>query len=123
MADTAEYFDRLDRWQGPGNTEFRINLARAYTERSVVRLEGVSTHGIEHVQSGKDASKVQESFDRRMDLMGALVVLDGEKLQVSLSASLSSRMRHRNQRRDPGSLLAACDPPIGSENRSRTRVC
>ena len=75
---TAEYFDRLDRWQGPGNAEFRRNLLRAYQERSVVRLVVASTHEVEHVQSGKDASKVKKTFDPRMEFIGELVLLDGE---------------------------------------------
>lgn len=77
-AGVAEYFDRLDRWRGPGNAEFRSNLGRAYKERSIVRLVVANTHEVEHVQSGKDASKVKKSFDPRMDLIGELVLLDGE---------------------------------------------
>ncbi|MGJ7918410.1 hypothetical protein ACI48D_23440 [Massilia sp. LXY-6] len=37
-----------------------------------------STHEIEYVESGKDASKVKKSFDPRMDLIGELVLLEGE---------------------------------------------
>ena len=75
---TAEYFDMLDRWDRPGNTEVRWNLARAYRESSVVRLVVASTKDTEHIQSGKDASKVKKSFDPRMELVGKLVMLDGE---------------------------------------------
>lgn len=74
----AEYFDRLDRWRGPGNAEFRNNLARAYQQRSVVRLVVANTLDVDHVQSGKDASKVKKSFDPRMDLIGELILLEGE---------------------------------------------
>ncbi|MGO4478704.1 hypothetical protein AB4Z32_20855 [Massilia sp. 2TAF26] len=77
-AGVAEYFDRLDRWRGPGNAEFRNNLTRAYEARSVVRLVVASTHEVDYVQSGKDASTVKKSFDPRTDLIGELILLDGE---------------------------------------------
>jgi hypothetical protein len=76
---TAEYSDRLDRWRGPGNAEFRQNLTRAFQERSPIRLVVASTRNVEHVQSGQDASKVKKSFNPRIDLAGELVLLEGEE--------------------------------------------
>lgn len=78
---TAEYRDRLDRWSGPGNSEFRRNVALAFREHRVVRLVVASTQATEYVQSGQDASKVRKSFTPRPDLVGEVVALsDGDCL-------------------------------------------
>lgn len=87
-AGTAEYFDKLDRWGGLGNAEFRRNLSRAFQEHSAVRLVVASTREIEYVQSGKDASKVKKSFDPRLDLIGELVLLDGEDYRFRFRKTL-----------------------------------
>jgi hypothetical protein len=76
---TVEYADRLDRWGGPGNSEFRSNLTRAVALGSDVRLVVASTREIEYVQAGKDASKVKKTFDPRMDLVGKLVELQDDR--------------------------------------------
>jgi hypothetical protein len=75
---TVEYSDRLDRWSGPGNSEFRRNIAQAFAQRSPVRLVVAKTHGIDHVQSGRDASKVKKNFNPRTDLIGEVCTLCGD---------------------------------------------
>jgi hypothetical protein len=59
---TVEYADRLDRWSGAGNAEFRRNIAQAFAQRSPVRLIVASTHETDHVQAGRDASKVKKNL-------------------------------------------------------------
>lgn len=76
---TAEYSDSLSRWNGPGNNEFRRNIERAFSERSRVRLVVASTIETEHVQAGRDASKVKKDFDPKEDVIGEVVELTGEK--------------------------------------------
>lgn len=82
-AGTAEFADRLDRWRGPGNAEFRRNLALATERQSAVRVVIASTNDVAHVESGDDASKVKKSFDPKIDWIGRLVSLDGESYRFS----------------------------------------
>lgn len=76
---TAEYADSLSRWNGLGNNEFRRNIQRAFAECSKVRLVVASTLETEHVQAGRDASKVKKDFNPREDLIGEVVELAGDK--------------------------------------------
>lgn len=76
---SAEYADSLDRWEGPGNREFRENVARAFAEGRMVRLVVASTVETEHVQSGRDASKIKKDFDPKEDLVGEVAELNGDR--------------------------------------------
>jgi hypothetical protein len=76
---TLEFSDLLNRWSGPGNQEFRSNIARAFAEKSPVQLVIASTVNTDHIESGQDASKVKKDFHIREDLIGQVVELDGEK--------------------------------------------
>lgn len=75
---TAEYADSFDRWSGPGNAEFRNNVARAYTEGSEVRLVVVNTSETQYVRDGRDGSKIQKAFSPRQDLVGVVAEIDGD---------------------------------------------
>lgn len=75
---TVEYADSLDRWKGPGNAEFRRNIAEAFSKRSKVRLVVVSTLETEHVQSGSDASEVKKDFDAKTEFVGEVTDLKGD---------------------------------------------
>lgn len=74
----VEYVDFLGRWKGPGNAEFRRNIAEAFSKRSKVRLVVVSTLGSEHVQSGNDASEVKKDFDAKTEFVGEVTDLNGD---------------------------------------------
>jgi hypothetical protein len=76
---SLEFSDLLNRWSGPGNQEFRSNIARAFAEKSPVRLVIASTINTDHIESGEDASKVKKDFHIREDLVGKVTGLDGEK--------------------------------------------
>lgn len=77
-AGTAEYADSLARWRGPGNNEFRKNVARAFAERRQVRLVIASTSETSLVQNGGDASKIKKQFEAKVDFVGVVAALDGE---------------------------------------------
>lgn len=74
---SAEYVDSLDRWRGPGNLEFRENVAKAFAEGKEVRLVVASTLETEHVEAGRDAGKIKKDFDPRVDLVGKVAELNG----------------------------------------------
>jgi len=79
---SAEYFGSASRWSGPGNQEFRENLARAFREKARVRLVISSTEETGHVESGDDASKVKKAFHVREDLVGQVVEYDGNNYVI-----------------------------------------
>jgi hypothetical protein len=76
--NSAEYWGRTTRWEGPGKNEFKANLERAKTVESRVRLVIVSTKDIQRVEAGEDASKLKKEFDARSELVGEVVELDGD---------------------------------------------
>jgi len=70
--------DRFDRWSGPGNTEFRANVTRAFESGASVRLVLARTLEPDRVQCGEDGSKIPKTFAVRCDLIGRVAEVDGE---------------------------------------------
>jgi hypothetical protein len=87
---TVEYADSLARWKGPGNNEFRKNVAKAFAKRSRVRLVVASTIETSHVQAGEDASKIKKDFDPKVDLIGKVAELDGENYVFRFARGVGS---------------------------------
>jgi len=80
--DTLAFGDKLGRWSGPGNTEFRANLARAYESGAAIRLVLARTLEPDRVQRGEDGSKIPKTFSIREDLTGRITELDGENYVI-----------------------------------------
>lgn len=76
--NSAEYWGRTTRWEGPGKNEFKANLERAKAQGSRVRLVIVSTKEIARVEAGEDASKLKKEFDVRPELVGEVAELNGD---------------------------------------------
>jgi hypothetical protein len=76
-ANTVEYADRTERWSGPGKNEFQENVAKAFVERSPVRLIVVRTLYPERVQAGESANKIPKDFDAKTEQIGEVVEFDG----------------------------------------------
>jgi hypothetical protein len=79
LPGTMEFTGSLDRWSGPGNREFRRNVADAYSGGKKVRLVVVKTDDVASVESGADASKLKKEFFLREDLEGKVIELDAER--------------------------------------------
>lgn len=80
-----EFTGSANRWQGPGNSEFRENIAKAYETQSPVRLIVVNTINSDDrdvVESGVDASAVKKDFDVRDELVGKVTGWDGDRYAV-----------------------------------------
>lgn len=75
--DSLEFAASADRWTGPGNSEFRANIAKAYVDKSRLRLIIVHTDNVADVEAGKDASKIKKKFFIREELIGEVVEWDG----------------------------------------------
>ena len=73
---TAEYFGSADRWKGPGNTEFRKNIATAQRNKSRIRLIVSRTDNPSLVEAGGDASTTKNEFVVRDDLIGEVAEFD-----------------------------------------------
>lgn len=84
-----EFADSLDRWSGPGNREFRANVAKASAEQSDVRLVVVRTKESIRVQAGDDASKLEKEFFVRDDLVGRVIELRGDHYVVSFRKTVT----------------------------------
>jgi hypothetical protein len=65
-----------DRWSGLGNIEFRINIEKAYTLGSDIRLVISQTKEVASVEAGKDASKVKKEFFTKEDVVGKVTEWD-----------------------------------------------
>lgn len=79
---TLEFADSVSRWRGPGNDEFRANIAKAYQTQAPVHLVIVRTDAPERVEAGEDASKIKKEFVPREDLVGRVVEWDGERYAI-----------------------------------------
>ena len=77
LSGTAEYADTTARWNGPGKNEFRENVARAFADRSRVRLVVVSTVQTERIEAGEDASNIKKDFDVKDQFVGEVAEFDG----------------------------------------------
>lgn len=84
---TIEFADRLDRWRGPGNSEFRQNLRRALDERRIVRLVIVRTVEAERVQTGEDATRIPKDFDLRPEFRGEVIHLEADSYVIRFSSA------------------------------------
>ena len=74
--------DRVSRWSGPGNAEFRRALDKAKGKDQVIRLVMARSHDPAAVDSGQDASKIKKSFEPREDWFGKLILWDGENYEI-----------------------------------------
>lgn len=80
-----EFTGSVNRWQGPGNTEFRENIAKAYEAQSRVRLivvNAINRADLAVVESGVDASTVKKDFDVRDELVGKVTEWNGDRYAV-----------------------------------------
>lgn len=75
---TLEFQGSASRWKGPGNTEFRENVARAFETGANVRLVIVKTDEIARVEAGEDASQIKKHFHPKEEAVGKVIEWDGE---------------------------------------------
>lgn len=80
------FSDRFDRWSGPGNTEFRANVSRAFKTGAKVRLVLARALESDRVQSGEDASKIPKTYSVREDLVGRVSEIQGEAYVIEFRA-------------------------------------
>lgn len=91
IVGTLEFGDSASRWKGPGNSEFRENIAKAFELEATVHLVIVRTEEVARVEAGEDASKVKKLFSVREDLTGKIIEWDGEHYAFRFTKALATR--------------------------------
>ena len=87
------FADRVSRWPGPGEPEFRERIGRAYETGQVLRLVIARTDDEEAVEAGKDASKLKNTFVVKPQLFGRVTHWDGDNYEVEF-VEKEPRERH-----------------------------
>jgi len=70
---TLEFEGSANRWKGPGNKEFRENVAKAFESQADVCLVIVRTDEVERVEAGEDASKLKKDFFSKDEVVGKVI--------------------------------------------------
>lgn len=76
------YVDKVSRWSGHGNTEFRERIQKAYDTKQDVRVVIARTDDEEAVRRGEDASKLKNKFHVREKWLGKVTVWDGDNFEI-----------------------------------------
>ena len=81
------YRDRLSRWTGNslGNKLLRGHLEDAMNNNLPVRLVQATTSNVELVESGGDASQAKNTFGVREDLVGRVVLFNGDEFIIEFT--------------------------------------
>lgn len=74
-----EFEGSVNRWKGPGNNEFRTNIAKAFESQVNISLVIVRTDDVDGVESGADASKLKKDFYLKEEVVGKVIEWDGER--------------------------------------------
>lgn len=76
------YKDKVSRWSGAGNREFRNNIDNAYHNNLVVRLVIAKTNKPDVVNHGGDASKLKNTFSVKEDWVGKVTAWDSDNFEI-----------------------------------------
>ena len=86
-AGTLVFEGSVDRWKGPGNSEFRENIDKAFILGSEVRLVIVRTDEVAHIEAGEDASKVKKDFFLKEEVVGKVTEWDHKQYAITFHRS------------------------------------
>ncbi len=83
--NTIHYVDKVSRWTGPGNKEFRERIEKGYASGQTVRAVIARTNDESAVETGNYASKVKNTFSVKKDWFGKVVVWDGDSFEIEFT--------------------------------------
>ena len=86
-AGTLVFEGSVNRWKGPGNSEFRENMDKAFTLGAAVRLVIVRTEEVARVEAGEDASKVKKDFFLKEEVVGKVTEWDHDRYAITFIKS------------------------------------
>lgn len=76
------YVDKVSRWSGHGNIEFREYLVNAYESEQVIKVVIGRTDDEEAVANGVDAHTLNNTFHVRDDWIGKVTLWDGDNFEI-----------------------------------------
>jgi len=82
---TLVFEGSVNRWKGPGNSEFRDNIDKAFTSSATVRLVIVRTEEIALVEAGEDASTVKKDFFPKEEVEGKVSEWDHDSYAITFT--------------------------------------
>jgi hypothetical protein len=82
----TKYVDKVTRWSGHGNTEFRERIEKAYNTNQPARAVIARTDDEEAIRRGEDASKLKNRFHIREDWIGKVILWDGDNFEIEFCA-------------------------------------
>ena len=77
-----KYVDKVSRWSGAGNNEFRERIDKAFKTDQAVRAVIARTDNEEGVKNGEDASKFKNTFSIKKDWVGKVILWDGDDFEI-----------------------------------------
>jgi hypothetical protein len=78
-----KYVDRVSRWEGHGNAEFRIRIEKASITNQVVRAVIAKTDNRAAVDRGEDAGQLNNTYHVREDWSGTVTLWDGDNFEIN----------------------------------------
>ena len=72
------YKDKVSRWSGLGNQEFRKNIEIAYLKNLKVRPIITLSKNFEEILKGADGSQFKNTFNAKLNWVGIVKLWDGE---------------------------------------------
>ena len=80
--NTIKYVDKVSRWSGHGNSEFRQRIEKAYRQEQKIRAVIARTEDEAAVDRGEDASKLINTYHTRTDWVGQVSLWDGDNFEI-----------------------------------------
>jgi uncharacterized membrane protein len=77
-----KYVDKVSRWSGNGNNEFRDNFDQASKGNVVVRAIIAKTSSPDAIARGEDASKHNNTFTPKIDWVGSITKWDSDNFEI-----------------------------------------
>ena len=76
------YKDKVSRWSGLGNQEFRKNIEIAYLKNLKVRPIITLSKNFEEILKGTDGSQFKNTFNAKLNWVGIVKLWDGENFII-----------------------------------------
>ena len=76
------YKDKVSRWSGLGNQEFRKNIEIAYLKNLKVRPIITLSKNFEEILKGADGSQFKNTFNAKLNWVGIVKLWDGENFII-----------------------------------------
>ena len=84
---TITYVDKVSRWSGNGNTDFRKHLPIAYDENRIVRAVIAKTKKPSVIDAGGSGANLGNTFSVKKDWIGKVSLWDGDNFEIEFKQS------------------------------------